>query len=51
LVSEDENWLQGLVDAGIVDSLPSISDEEADAFRPIPIDGRPVSEDIIEGRR
>jgi hypothetical protein len=48
---EGENWLQGFVDAGVVDSLPEISDEEADAFEPIQLEGRPVSEDIIEGRR
>jgi hypothetical protein len=48
--TEEENWLQGLVDAGVVDSFPDISDEEADAFEPIRIEGRPVSEDIIEGR-
>jgi hypothetical protein len=49
--AEEEDWLQGFVDAGVVDSLPKISDEEADAFEPIRIEGRPVSEDIIEGRR
>jgi hypothetical protein len=49
--TEEEDWLQSFVDAGLVDSLPAISDQEADAFEPIAIEGRPVSEDIIEGRR
>jgi len=46
------NLLHVLLEEGLIDSIPQIpNDAAADAFEPLILEGRPVSEEIVEGRR
>ena len=46
------DWLQTLVEDGVINPLPLLPDDvDTDAFEPIRVEGRPISEEIIEDRR
>ena len=42
-----------LLTAGLIDAIPPavLEDMDSDDFDPVPIEGRPISEEIIEDRR
>jgi hypothetical protein len=46
------DWLQTLVEEGVIAPLPPLPDDvDTDTFEPIRVQGRPISEEIIEDRR
>jgi hypothetical protein len=46
------DWLRNLVEEGVIDPPPPLPDAvDTDAFEPIRVEGRPISEEIIEDRR
>lgn len=51
--SRQEDFLRFLVMNHIIDpaDLPTPDDTDTDDFDPIPIEGKPISEEIIEERR
>jgi hypothetical protein len=52
LIEDKTDLFQILLEEGLIDAIPPLPDDAAaDAFEPIVIEGRPISEEIIEGRR
>jgi predicted RNase H-like HicB family nuclease len=51
--SRESDFMQVLLAEGLIDAaaLSGTSDAHDDDFEPIPVEGKPISEEIVEGRR
>jgi hypothetical protein len=47
----EAKFFRQLHQQGLIDQIPDPLTFDADDFEPVPIEGRPISEEIIEGRR